>query len=319
VTESFAKTESVSVVVPTLNRQALLCQLLANLAAQTRVPDEVIVVDQTPPTSQDLAVQRRAADGLRLVRCVCPRPAGTSGARNIGLSHAGGDFVLMLDDDHRLGPDVIEAYLKVMREGMDVVKGDIIEGGRRLHENPTQVPLGSLFEVLLRTRYAERQVPTIGVNSGFTMYRREWLELVGGFDGRFRGWYDDYDTGLRLWRAGARMCHDPRPVATHLAAEGGRRSYDEAEYMNRNAARWAFLICHFGQEWAREHYLITQARTALDVICRRAPISRIKSIPAMRRSWKRARSIAALPPQRLWDDLPDHLVVEQSSSARAVV
>jgi glycosyltransferase involved in cell wall biosynthesis len=117
---------TISVIIPTLKRQAMLCSLLGDLSRQTILPNEVVVVDQSPPTPEELEEQRTAAGRLRLIQCVCPQPAGTSGARNVGFSHCRGDFVLMLDDDHHLEPDVIECFCIVMSEGMDVVKGDII-------------------------------------------------------------------------------------------------------------------------------------------------------------------------------------------------
>lgn len=316
----------ISVVIPTLKRQAMLCQLLGDLSRQTVLPDEVLVVDQSPPTREELDEQRAAAGSLRLIRCVCPQPAGTSGARNIGLSHARGDFVLMLDDDHHLEADVIESFTVVMAEGMDVVKGDIIENGLRWHERHANSPgfdspgssLSNVFDYLLRGRYGERQQATIGLNSGFTMYRREALERIDGFDGRFRGWFDDFDTGLRLWLAGARMCHDPRPVAVHFESdEGGRRSFDEGLYMHRAAARWAFMIQHFGEQSTREDYIASVVRTISEVVRRKVSLRRLQSIPQLTRSWKRARVIAATAPQMLSSPLPEHQVIEEGALSRA--
>jgi GT2 family glycosyltransferase len=205
-----------------------------------------------------------------------------------------------------------------MLEGMDVVKGDIIENGLRWHERYVNSPgdgLSGVFDYLLRGRYGEQQLATIGLNSGFTMFRRALLERIDGFDGRFRGWFDDFDTGLRLWLVGARMCHDPRPVAVHYRPdEGGRRSFDENKYMHRNAARWTFMIQHFGEQSAREDYLAAVIRTISDVVRRKVPLSRLKNISHLTRSWKRARVVAASAPQLLSNPLPEHRVIEEASA-----
>lgn len=309
-----------SVVIPTLKRQAMLCGLLNDLAGQTVLPDEVIVVDQSPPTREEIEEQQAAAGSLRLIQCVCSQPAGTSGARNIGLFHSRGDFILMLDDDHHVAENVIESFLAVMSEGMDVIKGDIIESGLHWHERYTDSPgsnLSSLLDYLLRGKYGQHQRGTIGLNSGFTMYRRELLERIDGFDGRFRGWFDDFDTGFRLWQAGARMCHDPRPVAVHFRPDvGGRRSFDENKYMHRNAARWAFMIQHFGEPSTREDYFASVVRTVSEVVRRRIPLRRLKDITRLTQSWKRAGEIAAKPPQMLSHSLPEHKLIQQDSLAR---
>lgn len=314
----------VSVIIPTLKRQAMLCRLLSDLSRQTILPDEVVVVDQSPPTIEELEEQRTAAGHLRLIQCVCPEPAGTSSARNIGLSHCHGDFLLLLDDDHHLEPDVIESFCAVLLEGMDVVKGDIIEDGLRWHERYVNYPgfdfpgtsFSEIFDYLLRGRYGERQQATIGLNSGFTMFRREILERIDGFDGRFRGWFDDFDTGFRLWLAGARMCHDPRPVAVHFRPdEGGRRSFDESLYMHRSAARWAFMIQHFGEQSTREDYIASVVRTIADVVRWRVPLRRLLSVPRLTRSWKRAKEIAATAPQLLSSPLPEHRIIKGALSS----
>ena len=96
----------------------------------------------------------------------------------LGSPTPSGDFLLLLDDDHHLEPDVIESFCVGMSEGMDVVKGDIIEDGLRWHERYVDSPgfdspgssLSNTFDYLLRGRYGERQQATIGLNSGFTMY-----------------------------------------------------------------------------------------------------------------------------------------------------
>ena len=298
----------------------MLCGLLSDLAGQTILPDEVIVVDQSPPTREEIEEQQAAAGSLRLIQCVCSQPAGTSGARNIGLFHSRGDLILMLDDDHHVDDNMIESFLAVMSEGMDVVKGDIIEGGLHWHEryiDSAGSNLSSLFDYLLRGKYGPHQRGTIGLNSGFTMYRRELLERIDGFDGRFRGWFDDFDTGFRLWQVGARMCHDPRPVAVHFRPDaGGRRSFDENKYMHRNAARWAFMIQHFGEQSTREDYFASIARTVTQVARRRIPPRRLKDITRLTQSWKRAREIAAKPPQMLSNSLPKHKPIQQDSLAR---
>jgi GT2 family glycosyltransferase len=290
-------------------RQLLLCELLADLAAQTVLPSEVIVVDQSRPSDADVKAQAQAAGQLNLIQCLCSAPVGTSAARNIGLSHARAELVLMLDDDHRLGPDVIDSFCRVIDEGMDVVKGDIIENGQRLHEREQVSPMFGPVDQVLNVRYGDRQLPTVGVNSGFTIYRRRYLEAIDGFDGRFRGWFDDHDIGYRLWKAGARMCHDPRPVATHLEARGGRRSVNESEHMDRNAARWAFLITHFGNELARVDFMGVMSDVLRGLLTRQIPLTRSRQTLSLLKSWKRAKQIASLPPQMLSSELPEHVLV----------
>ncbi len=88
----------ISVVIRTRNRTHLLTDALASLAAQTRRPQEVIVVnDGGEPIEHAVAEHREAFASLTVVDL---HPAqGRSAAANAGLEAATGDLLALLDDD----------------------------------------------------------------------------------------------------------------------------------------------------------------------------------------------------------------------------
>src|SRR5579872_4309224 len=100
----------ISVVVPTRNRPKDIETLLPSIAGQTRLPDELIIVDQsksdeTHVLTADIMESRLAE------RCVYVHSSGIRGvsaARNVGIACASGDIVLFLDDDVILSPDCVE-------------------------------------------------------------------------------------------------------------------------------------------------------------------------------------------------------------------
>ncbi len=95
-----------SVIVPTLNEERHVGALLSDVAAQTRGPDEVLVVDAG------------SADGtIRVVRRFPPVKllAGTppvACGRNLGGRSATGDVLIFLDADVRLHGDFFERFLE---------------------------------------------------------------------------------------------------------------------------------------------------------------------------------------------------------------
>jgi GT2 family glycosyltransferase len=107
---------SVSAIVPTKDRAALLAETVRALLAQTTVPDELIVVDQSATDAG-----RRAITALVEAAPAAPRPAlvyvwdrsisGAAAARNAGLDRAHGDIVVFCDDDVVPEPNVIERLL----------------------------------------------------------------------------------------------------------------------------------------------------------------------------------------------------------------
>ena len=100
----------ISVVVPTRNRPRDVEKLLASIKQQTRLPDELIVVDQSPNDETHVvfvdATDPRLRDRSTYVHSSSIR--GVSTARNFGIARAKGDVVVFLDDDVVLTPDCME-------------------------------------------------------------------------------------------------------------------------------------------------------------------------------------------------------------------
>ena len=99
----------VSVIIPSYNREALLCETLDSLRAQTFSDWEAIIVDDNSKDgSLEVARRYSALDGRfrafsrqgeKLGACVC---------RNQGLSFATGDLIVFLDSDDLLSESCLE-------------------------------------------------------------------------------------------------------------------------------------------------------------------------------------------------------------------
>jgi glucosyl-dolichyl phosphate glucuronosyltransferase len=91
-----AAAASLSVVVCTWRRQGRLPGLLAALAAQTRAPLEVLLVDDEGSPETEALARSAGLPGLRYLRGAA---LGVSAARNRGIAEARGELVAFLDDD----------------------------------------------------------------------------------------------------------------------------------------------------------------------------------------------------------------------------
>ena len=108
-------------VVATKDRPQELERLWRSLAGQSRLPDEVIVVDASarPSAPGD-------GPGARLAPRVIPSPiASASRQRNIGLDAVSGESTLVgfLDDDAVLEADAVEEMLRFWRQAGPGVAG----------------------------------------------------------------------------------------------------------------------------------------------------------------------------------------------------
>ncbi|MDQ6900772.1 MAG: glycosyltransferase, partial [Candidatus Dormibacteraeota bacterium] len=196
----------VSIVVNTYNRAASLRRTLDGLARLDHRRFEVIVVNG-PSEDQTEDVLAEFAGRIKVGRC---SDRNLSRSRNIGIRMADGDLVAFTDDDAYPDP----AWLDDLVAGFDmeevaavggpvydhtgvqfqtkyIVVNRIGQGASVSHPpNPTML--------LARPRGA-RFVSLIGVNS---MFRRDRLLEIGGFDETYDYFLDETDVCVRLLDAG---------------------------------------------------------------------------------------------------------------------
>ena len=104
-----------SVVIPALNEERLLGQLLSDLQRQSRGPDEIIVVDAgSTDATVDIAGR---SQGVVVLHGEPPIARG----RNLGGFSAKGDLIIFLDADIRLPETFFEDFVsEVERRGLDI-------------------------------------------------------------------------------------------------------------------------------------------------------------------------------------------------------
>ena len=108
----------VSLIATVLNGADHLEAFLGSLAAQTRAPDEIVVVDggSTDGTASLLA----EAEGVTLIQ---EPGANISRGRNVAIAAAAHDVIAVTDADCVLEPSWLEELLRPLDEGADVAMG----------------------------------------------------------------------------------------------------------------------------------------------------------------------------------------------------
>jgi glycosyltransferase involved in cell wall biosynthesis len=125
---------SISVMVPVFNGASFLPEALESVLAQTRPPNEVVVVDDGS-TDESAAIASAYGGAVRVHR----QPnRGIGAARNAALALAQGDLLAFLDADDVWQPRKLELQLDLLATSpeLDIVFGHIAEfrtgpGGRR--------------------------------------------------------------------------------------------------------------------------------------------------------------------------------------------
>jgi rhamnopyranosyl-N-acetylglucosaminyl-diphospho-decaprenol beta-1,3/1,4-galactofuranosyltransferase len=206
--------ETVAVVVVTFNRAELLGRTLDGLAAQTREPDAVIVVDNasTDHTRDVLDAHR----GLALQRIHLAENTGGAGGFRAGVESAyeqGFDRIWMMDDDVVAAPDCLGLLMAEDEACLMAVREDT--AGHLVEKAATEFDLTRPWSVhpkrrMVETDYGERHAMPTKVElhnvafEGF-LFRREVVDAIGPPDDSFFIFYDDVDFALRARRAGYRI------------------------------------------------------------------------------------------------------------------
>jgi succinoglycan biosynthesis protein ExoO len=113
---------SLSVVVAAYNAQDTIERALRSALDQTRPVAEVIVVDDVSTDQTRTVVRSMAASDLRIILIESPANQGPSGARNLGLRAAKGDWIAVLDADDAWRPDRVQVIIDaISRFEVDVV------------------------------------------------------------------------------------------------------------------------------------------------------------------------------------------------------
>jgi len=241
--------KKVTVLIPTLNRYPFLRELLGQLGSQTVSPNEIIIVDQTDVSQRKDDLYEEFSDLPMHVHYL--EKKGQSSARNLGLSHARGEFVLFLDDDDEIPDTLLESHLTALdSSGADVSSGAADEPG-----------------ALKTDRLQHSQVSSVFPTNN-SLAALEAVIGVGGFDTAFDGGQnEDHDLGMRIYlRGGLMMLHPEIMVLHHHASSGGLRAHG-SRVITRGSSRQKLLHRHLPTPWdlylSKRYFTPDQVRESL--------------------------------------------------------
>lgn len=260
---------TVGVVIPCRNEARSLARVLDGLAAQTRRPDDIVVVDDGSTDGTSAVVEEWGRRDQH-VRIVAGPVRGVAAAVNAGVSSLATDIVVRLDGHCRPATDYMaRAVALVGLPDVGVAGGVwVIESGAPTLEAEAIAiaaahPLGS-GGAMYRTRNETAgdrfnsvpgrfgaSEPTDVDTVPFGCFSRSLWEALGGLDERLQS-NEDYDFNYRVRQRGLRVVLDPamqctyyaRPTVSAVARQYARYGWWKARMLVRHprSIKWRQMM-----------------------------------------------------------------------------
>jgi glycosyltransferase involved in cell wall biosynthesis len=240
---------TLSAIVPTCNRPAMLERALRSIAAQEIAPTEVIVVDDSEKNNQDAVRRVVEESGLAPLRLVAnSHTKGASGTRNTGTEFAASELLAFLDDDDEWLPSYLSAVLnRFESQHLDVICADLLCQFEDGVDRPGKSAPDKISPELFFTRNP-------GLGGSNLAIRQCVYRHISGFDESLPT-CEDRDFGLRL-----SLCRDVRyqrldmRLVRYHAHNGTRLCNPNSETIRVGISRFYELHAHRMSNTHREEF-----------------------------------------------------------------
>ena len=182
-----------SVIVPVYNREKLVIRCLDSILAQSYRPIHLIVVDNNSTDGSFAAVskwgQAHSDDGFR-ISVLKEKRQGAAAARNKGLEAVSSKYLMFMDSDDAMRPDLAREAMWCLRNNPGA---QLVFWKALVHD-----PYGGSFSL----KYFTSNLLTNHIlHSILSTWRyavdRDFFDKAGAWDMELGGW-DDWELGIRL-------------------------------------------------------------------------------------------------------------------------
>ena len=247
-----------SIIIPTYNREDILCSTLSSLIDNICISKEryeIIVVDQTKLHEKATSTYLNKLVKEDKIILINEETPNLPNARNVGIKASSGLYILFFDDDVIVQKGCLDAYVNAfISTRCDSVVGKVTlvqsspEGNVLLKaKSPLKVKLKKILSFLFRSNgfiitfwgsvlntleHGKRGFVDGGMGCNMA-FRKSVFEKIGYFDDHYKGnaLREESDMFVRMKQNRMKILYEPNAHIFHVMANtGGCRSNQKLNY-----------------------------------------------------------------------------------------
>lgn len=251
----------VSIVILNYNGKQFIQRCLQTVLADPYQPKQIILVDNHSKDGS-IALAEPFRDRIQIIEN--SKNYGFPKGCNIGIRHAQGEIIVLLNVDTAVRPnwlgELVKPLLDNPRMGITGSKLFFLDGKR------LQYAGGGIHRngLTYHDAYGEEDSPEYNIPkdveycTGASMaIRKSLLEQVGGLDEGFPLYFEDVDICFTARKLGYRVRYQPTSVVLHFETFGTKRN-SPTYYYKYHRGRMRFMLKHFGLRYFLTTFLFAE-------------------------------------------------------------
>lgn len=180
----------ISIIMPSYNQGPFLAEALDSVLAQTYSNWECIIVDDGSHDNTAEVSKAYCTKDTR-IKYIHQENSGVSAARNNGVAHCKGEYILPLDGDDKIAPEFLELTLQ------EIVKD------RKIRVVYTDVQyFGARNDIYRLPDFSIEQLLGMNVMCVTALFRKEDFEKAEGYNTNMKEGFEDWDFWVSMFHDG---------------------------------------------------------------------------------------------------------------------
>jgi len=298
---------NISIIIPTYNRNKVLCNTISNILSFKHQYNELIIVDQTKEHDYETRLFLQKLIKNANVKYLYSDTPNLPNARNIGIANANGDAVLFFDDDVEINEDTIPSHISLLSEkNIGSVTGYVENANFGIDNNTYINNIKKIIKLIIFFFFKKKSayVGSFGIIANFSCkkiklsdtcigcnmsFKKDLLLKAGLFDINYTGnaYREETDMSIRLRRLGFKILYNPSASIIHYRTNSGGTRTDIVEkyWYNIFKNQCYFYVKNFNFSYL--HILLIQI---LDIL--KCAKLKLNSINIFKNSYKDALYLA---------------------------